>query len=89
MQVVVGLACLHLGLSPAEAIAAATINGAYAAGCADRAGSIESGKAADLAVFDVADYRDIPCYFGENLVWMTLKRGQIAYRRGEVECPRD
>ena len=44
-------------------------------------GSIEAGKLADLAVFEVEDYREIPYYFGVNHCWMTLKRGEIVYRR--------
>ena len=48
------LACTHMKMSPAEAIAAATINGAWALRLADRKGSVEAGKDADLAVFDVA-----------------------------------
>ena len=45
------LACTHMKMSPAEAIAAATINGAWALRIADRKGSIEPGKDADLAIF--------------------------------------
>ncbi|HYN15230.1 MAG TPA: imidazolonepropionase [Terriglobales bacterium] len=57
---VLSLACTHMKMTPAEAIAAATINGAHALRLAGRKGSIEPGKDADLAIFDVADYREIP-----------------------------
>jgi imidazolonepropionase len=60
MPFVLSLACTHMKMTPAEAIAAATINGANALRLAGRKGSIEPGKDADLAVFDVADYREIP-----------------------------
>ncbi len=60
MPLVLSLACTQMKMSPAEAIAAATINGAHALRLADRKGSIEPGKDADLAVFDVADYREVP-----------------------------
>ena len=53
MPFVLSLACTHLKMSPAEAIAAATINGAWALRLQERKGSIEPGKDADLAVFDV------------------------------------
>jgi imidazolonepropionase len=66
MQFVLSLACTHTKMSPAEAIAAATINGAHALRLADRKGSIEPGKDADLALFDVADYREIAYWFGVN-----------------------
>jgi imidazolonepropionase len=87
MQMVVALACSQLRMTPAEALSAATINGAHAMGCADRVGSLEAGKQADLIMLDVPDYRDIPCHFGENLVAMTMKRGVILYERAEVRCP--
>ena len=53
MPMAMSLACTHMKMSPAEAIAAATINGAWALALADRKGSIEPGKDADLAVFEV------------------------------------
>jgi len=51
---------------------------------ADRVGSLEVGKFADLAVFDVADYREIPYYFGVNLCVLTMKRGKIIYSRKDA-----
>jgi imidazolonepropionase len=66
MPMAMSLACTHMKMSPAEAIAAATINGAVALGLADRKGSVEPGKDADLGVFDVRDYREIPYWFGVN-----------------------
>jgi imidazolonepropionase len=70
-------------MTPAEAIAAATINGAYALRRHERVGSLEVGKFADLAAFDVEDYREIPYYFGMNHCRVVLKRGAVIYdRRG-------
>ncbi len=82
MQMVVSLACTQMRMTPAEAIAAATINAAYALRRQERIGSLEVGKYADLAVFDVRDYREIPYYFGWNHCWMTVKRGEILFARG-------
>ena len=79
MPMILSLACTQLRMTPAEAIAAATINGAYALRRGAAVGSLEPGKQADLAVFDVADYREIPYYFGVNNCSMTFKRGQIIY----------
>ncbi len=59
MPFVLSLACTHMRMTPAEAIAAATINGAHALRLAQRKGSIAPGKDADLAIFDAADYREI------------------------------
>jgi imidazolonepropionase len=81
MPMILSLACSQLRMTPAEAIAAATINGAYALLREKMVGSIEVGKQADLAVFEVEDYREIPYYFGENRCWMTVKSGEIIYMR--------
>jgi len=75
MPMALSLACTHMKTSPAEAIAAATINGAWALRVADRKGSIEPGKDADLAVFDVSDYREIPYWFGANRCLLTIMNG--------------
>jgi imidazolonepropionase len=75
MPMAMSLACTHMKMSPAEAIVAATINGAHALRLADRKGSIEPGKDADLAIFAVSDYREIPYWFGANHCAMTLLNG--------------
>jgi imidazolonepropionase len=75
MPMAMSLACTHMKMSPAEAIAATTINGAFALGLADRKGSVEPGKDADLAVFDVRDYREIPYWFGVNRCVQTVIGG--------------
>jgi imidazolonepropionase len=84
MQTVVALACLQMELTPAEAISAATINGAHALGCADRVGTLECGKAADLLILNISDYREMVQHFGTNLVHLTMKRGKCIYKEGEV-----
>ena len=81
MPMILSLACTQLRMTPAEAIAAATINAAYALNRSDRLGSLEAGKEADFAVFEVEDYREIPYYFGMNRCWMTVKNGEIIYMR--------
>jgi imidazolonepropionase len=84
MQIILSLACTQLRMTPAEAISAATINPAYSLRRHQRTGSLEPGKIADIAVFDLADYREIPYYFGVNTCWMTFKRGQIVHSRQAV-----
>jgi len=81
MPMAMSLACTHMRLSPAEAVAAATINGAWALRVADRKGMIEPGKDADLAVFAVEDYREIPYWFGANRCEKTVMNGTVAYSR--------
>jgi len=80
MPMAMSLACTHMKMSPAEAVAAATINGAWALRVADRKGSIEPGKDADLAAFAVKDYREIPYWFGANHCSMTVLNGVVASR---------
>jgi imidazolonepropionase len=80
MPMAMSLACTQMKMCPAEAIAAATINGAWALRLADRKGSIEPGKDADLAVFDVKDYREIPYWFGANHCELTVLSGAISSR---------
>jgi imidazolonepropionase len=81
MQFILSLACTQMRMTPAEAIAAATINGACALRRADRVGSLQAGKQADLIVLDVDDYREIPYYFAVNHCVTTVKRGRIIYIR--------
>jgi imidazolonepropionase len=77
MQFAMALACRYMRLTPAQAIVAATINAAAAVGCADRAGSIEPGKQADLLILNVADYRNLGYRFGTNLVQTVIKKGRV------------
>jgi len=77
MPAVISLACVGMRLVPAEAIAAATINAAWAIGMAEEVGSLEPGKAADLVVLDVADHREIAMTLGGSIVRHVIKRGRI------------
>lgn len=84
MQMVISLACSEMGMSPAEAISAATINGAHAVARGHLCGSVEPSKMADLLLLNVADYRELPAQFGVNHVHMVLKNGHVVYKEGEV-----
>lgn len=84
MPMVIALACIGMRLSPAEAIVAATINAAHAIGAAEEVGSLEPGKAADVLVLDLPDYRDLPMHFGTNPVQRVVKRGRVAYDAGRA-----
>lgn len=77
LQIVMGIACRQLKMTPAEVISAVTINAAHAIGCASSVGSIEVGKKADLVVFDAKDYRYLMYRFGTNLVDRVIKSGCI------------
>jgi imidazolonepropionase len=81
MPMILSLACSQLRMTPAEAITAATINAATALRREKRIGSLVVGKQADLAVFEVADYREIAYYFGINTCWITMKQGKLIQAR--------
>ncbi len=85
MQMIISLACNKMNMTPAEAISAATINGAHAVGMGAQIGSIEVGKQADLVILDVPDYREIPYHFGVNLVRTTIKKGRPIYQASQVQ----
>jgi imidazolonepropionase len=76
MQFVIALSCRAMQLTPAQAIAAATINAAAAIGKQDTIGSIHAGKQADLLVLSVDDYRHLAYRFGDNLVADIFKKGK-------------
>jgi imidazolonepropionase len=86
MPMILSLACSQLRMTPAEAIAAATVNAAYALRREKQIGSLAVGKFADLAVFEVADYREIPYYFGMNSCWMTMKRGVVVHAADKTKA---
>jgi imidazolonepropionase len=73
------MACTQMKMLPSEVVAALTINAAAAVGRADRIGSLEVGKQADLVIFDVPDYRHLFYHFGVNHVWRVIKRGRVVY----------
>jgi imidazolonepropionase len=77
MQFVVALACRYMKLTPAQAIAAATINAAYAVGLGDRVGSLEAGKQADILIVDAPAYQHLGYRFGVNLVKTVVKKGKV------------
>jgi imidazolonepropionase len=77
MQMALALSCRYMGLTPAQAIAAATINSAHAIRRSDTIGSIEVGKQADMLILSVPDYRHIGYRYGTNLVKQVIKRGQV------------
>ena len=81
LALVLTVACLELGLTPAEALAAVTVNAAHALGLGDELGSLEPGRQADLVIWRVPSYAQIPYYPGANLVRAVVKRGQPILER--------
>lgn len=83
MQFPMALACRYLGLTPAQAIVASTINAAAAIHRDHDVGSLETGKKADMLVLDSSDYRHLGYRFGTNLVRTVIKDGNV-YRKEEL-----
>jgi imidazolonepropionase len=77
MPFIMALACRHMGMTPAEAIVASTINAAHAICLGHEVGSLEVGKKADLLILDSPDYRHLPYRFGSNLVETVIKAGHV------------
>jgi len=75
MQFAIALACRYLKITPAQAVAAATINAARAIQRDHFIGSLEPGKQADLLILTVPDYRHLAYRFGGNLVQSVIKKG--------------
>jgi imidazolonepropionase len=66
LQLIMTLACTQMRLSPLEAWQAVTINAARSLQREKRIGSLEPGKMADIALWNVSDYRMVPYWFGKN-----------------------
>ena len=81
MQMVIALACRYMGLTQAQALAAATLNAAYAIGRGDEIGSLEPGKQADILILGTADYRQLGYRYGTNLVRTVIKKGEVAFQQ--------
>jgi imidazolonepropionase len=79
------LAVSQLRMSVAEAILAATVNGAAALGIADRVGQIAPGFSADLALFDCDDVRELPYWYGDNRCRATWVRGRPCHVTTEAQ----
>jgi imidazolonepropionase len=62
MPFILSLACLQMGMSPAEALTASTINAAYSLGLGKQTGSLEPGNQADFLIHEFGDYREL-AYF--------------------------
>jgi imidazolonepropionase len=77
MQFVIALACRAMKLTPSQALAAATLNAAFAVGRGQRVGSLEVGKAADLLIINAPDYAHLGYRFGGNLVKQVVKAGRV------------
>jgi imidazolonepropionase len=77
MPMMMTIAVTHMGMTPAEALTACTLNAAAALECSSTVGSIEVGKQADLLLAEVPDYRHLSYHFGMNHISATIKNGTL------------
>ena len=81
LPLVMSIACVEMGLTPSEALAAVTINAAHSLGLGDEIGSIEPGKQADLVVWDVPTVDQLPYWLGTRPARTVIKRGRVVFER--------
>src|SRR3989442_2499581 len=84
MPAILPLACLDGGLSPAEAIAAATLNAAHSLRLASRVGSLEVGKSADVQILAVPNHLHLVYHFGVNHCRTVVKQGRVVVEEGLI-----
>jgi imidazolonepropionase len=77
MHFVMTLACLQMGMTPAEALTASTINAAHTLGLEHRVGSLQVGKRADLVVLDAPNYLHMAYELNRDVVRTVVKDGRV------------
>jgi imidazolonepropionase len=73
------MACTQMKMLPAEVVTALTVNAAAALHRADRVGSLEVGKQADVIICEVPNYVQLLYHFGVSHVWRVIKRGRVVF----------
>ncbi|MBR0172626.1 MAG: imidazolonepropionase [Lachnospiraceae bacterium] len=81
IPLIVALGCIYMNMSIEEVITALTINGAAAVGRADRIGSVEAGKQADLVILKHPSVNYMPYHTTINLVERVIKKGRTVYEK--------
>jgi imidazolonepropionase len=81
LPLVCSLACTQLGLSPAEALAACTVNAAHVLARAERKGRLAPGYDADLVLVAAEDWRHLAYHLGGPVVHTVVQAGRIAWGR--------
>jgi len=77
MPIIISLASLQLKMTAAEALSAVTVNAAYALNRHSKIGRLAENLQADITIWDMADYRELPYHYGVNLVAKVIKKGKL------------
>ncbi len=80
ISIIITLAALKYGMTAAEALSAVTVNAACAVDRGGKLGQLVSGLPADIVIWDMNDYRELPYHYGVNLVQKVIKRGKIVLK---------
>jgi imidazolonepropionase len=81
LSVVISLAALQMKMTAAEAISAVTVNAAYAVGREERIGQLRENYQADITMWNMSDYRELPYHYGVNLTGRVIKKGKPVVER--------
>ena len=81
LPLVCSVACTQLRLSPAEALAACTVNAAHVVGRADKVGRLAAGFAADVVLLEAPDWRYLAYHLGGDVVGAVVRAGDLAWSR--------
>jgi len=81
LPMIISLAAVQMKLTAAEALSAATVNAAVAVDRGGKIGQLAPGRQADIVVWDMADYRELPYHYGVNLVSKVVKKGKTVVKR--------
>jgi imidazolonepropionase len=81
MPIIISLAAVQMKMTAAQALTATTVNAAYAIDRHDRIGQLGPGFQADVALWDIADYRELPYHYGVNLASRVIKKGKVVVDR--------
>ncbi|MFD1036964.1 imidazolonepropionase [Virgibacillus byunsanensis] len=84
LQFIMSIAALRLKLSPAEIWYAVTVNAAHAISRGHEAGSIATGRKADIVIWDAPNYMYIPYHYGVNHAKTVIKNGEVLYERQSI-----
>jgi imidazolonepropionase len=82
LGIIISLAVVQMNLTVAEALCGVTVNAAHSIDRGDRIGRLEAGMQADMVVWDMKDYRELPYHYGVNLVSRVIKRGKQVVATG-------
>jgi imidazolonepropionase len=77
LPMIISLAALKLKMTAAQSLAATTVNASCAIGQSSRLGRLESGLQADMVIWDMKDYRELPYHYGVNLARTVIKKGKV------------